>query len=152
MVPNTWDPASIWLWRFAYDDLAMTQRVYQFVKRHQMLEPGDRVAAAVSGGADSVALLEALVGLRDRLAVELAVAHFNHRLRGAETDADARFVEELAARHGLSFFGGAADVAAEARSRRRNLESVGRGTPLPVSAQPGGRRPGDEGGHGAHRR
>ena len=126
MVPNTWDPASIWLWRFAYDDLAMTQRVYQFVKRHQMLEPGDRVAAAVSGGADSVALLEALVGLRDRLAVELAVAHFNHRLRGAESDADARFVEELAARHGLSFFGGAADVAAEARSRRRNLESVGR--------------------------
>ena len=104
----------------------MTQRVYQFVKRRRMLEPGDRVAAAVSGGADSVALLEALVELRDRLGVELAVAHFNHRLRGAESDADAIFVKELAARHGLPFFGDAADVAAEARSRRRNLESVSR--------------------------
>ena len=91
-----------------------------------MLEPGDRVAVAVSGGADSVALLQVLMGLRDRLAVELAVAHFNHRLRGAESAADARFVEELAARHGLPFFVSGADVAAEARSRRRNLESVSR--------------------------
>ncbi len=104
----------------------MTERIYQFVKRHRMLEPGDRVAAAVSGGADSVALLQVLMELRDRLAVALAVAHFNHRLRGAESDADARFVEELAARHGLPFFVSAADVAAEARSRRRNLESVSR--------------------------
>ncbi len=104
----------------------MTERIYQFVKRHRMLEPGDRVAAAVSGGADSVALLQVLMELRDRLAVELAVAHFNHRLRGAESDADARFVEELAARRGLPFFGAAADVAAEAHSRRRNLESVSR--------------------------
>ena len=104
----------------------MTERIYQFVKRHRMLEPGDRVAAAVSGGADSVALLQVLMELRDRLAVELAVAHFNHRLRGAESDADARFVEELAARHNLPFFVSAADVAAEARRRRRNLESVSR--------------------------
>ena len=104
----------------------MIERIYQFLKRHRMLEPGDRVAVAVSGGADSMALLEALVGLRDRLGVELAVAHFNHRLRGAESDADASFVQQLAARHGLPFFSGAADAGIEARSRRRNLESVSR--------------------------
>jgi len=102
------------------------ERIDQFVKRHQMLEPGDRVAAAVSGGADSVALLEALLELRERLGVELVVAHFNHRLRGAESEADAQFVSELAKRHGLPFFCESAEVAAEARRRRSNLESVAR--------------------------
>ncbi len=104
----------------------MIEEIYQFVKRQRMIEPGDRLAVAVSGGADSVALLEALVCLRDRLGVQLAVAHFNHRLRGAESEADARFVEEIAARHALHFFAEAAEVAAEARRRRSNLESVGR--------------------------
>lgn len=106
--------------------LHLIDRIFQFVKRHQMLEPGDRVAAAVSGGADSVALLEALLELRERLAIELVVAHFNHRLRGSESDADAEFVRELAKRHGLPFLCESADVAAEAQRRRGNLESVAR--------------------------
>jgi tRNA(Ile)-lysidine synthase len=47
-----------------------------------MIQPGDAVAAAVSGGADSVALLEVLARLRERLGITLAVAHLDHRLRG----------------------------------------------------------------------
>jgi tRNA(Ile)-lysidine synthase len=74
---------------------------------------------AVSGGADSVALLRALAEAR----VEpLTVAHFNHRLRGAESDADAGFVRELAAGLGLPFREGSADVAAEGG----NLEATAR--------------------------
>ncbi len=106
--------------------LYLIERICQFVKRHQMLGPGDRVAAAVSGGADSVALLEALLELRERLGLELVVAHFNHRLRGSESDADAEFVSKLAKRHGLPFLCESAEVAAEAWRRRSNLESVAR--------------------------
>ncbi len=106
--------------------MEIAEQIYQFVMRHGMVEPGDRVAVAVSGGGDSVALLELLLCLRGRLCIELAVAHFDHRLRGAESDADARFVQALAARHGLPFYADAADVAAQAKRRRANLESVAR--------------------------
>lgn len=59
------------------------------------------VVAAVSGGADSVALLRALHAIRERGPGRLCVAHFNHHLRGAESDADEAFVVELATRLGL---------------------------------------------------
>jgi tRNA(Ile)-lysidine synthase len=71
---------------------------------------GDRVAVAVSGGADSVALLELLLEARDRLGVVVSVAHYNHRLRGSESDADARFVERIAAAKELPFFGAGAET------------------------------------------
>lgn len=62
---------------------------------------GDRVAAAVSGGADSVALLRLLLEVRSELGIVLSIAHVNHKLRGEESDEDERFVRELALRHGL---------------------------------------------------
>jgi tRNA(Ile)-lysidine synthase len=77
--------------------------------------------AAVSGGADSVALLR---GLLDAGVGPLTVAHFNHRLRGAESDADAEFVRELAARLGLPFRLGGADVRSAAAGD--NLEATAR--------------------------
>jgi tRNA(Ile)-lysidine synthase len=76
---------------------------------------------AVSGGADSVALLR---GLLDAGAGPLTVAHFNHQLRGAESDADAEFVRELAAGLGLPFRLGEADVRAAAAGD--NLEATAR--------------------------
>lgn len=63
----------------------------------------ERVIVAVSGGADSVALLRGLFDLRRTFALELIVAHFHHRLRGDEADADAVWVEQLADSHGLPF-------------------------------------------------
>ena len=77
-----------------------------------MLAPGDRVAAAVSGGPDSVYLLHALLELAPRLGVMVAaVAHFNHKLRGEASEEDERFVAELAARHGVPFLCERAAVA-----------------------------------------
>ncbi len=61
------------------------------------------MAVAVSGGADSVALLCLLLELRAELGIVLSVAHVNHKLRGDESDEDERFVAELARRHGLDF-------------------------------------------------
>ncbi len=65
------------------------------------MRPGDRVAAAVSGGADSVALLCLLLELRAELGIVLSIAHVNHKLRGEESDEDERFVAKLARQRGL---------------------------------------------------
>src|SRR5712692_2172454 len=91
-----------------------------------MLQPGETVGVAVSGGADSVALLRLLDDLRDTLGVRLLVAHFNHRLRGADADADEQFVAQLAAERGLEFVCAREDVAAQARAHGWNLEDAGR--------------------------
>jgi tRNA(Ile)-lysidine synthase len=91
-----------------------------------MLSPGDRVGVAVSGGADSVALLEVLESIRNDLGVALLVVHFDHGLRGSESDLDAQFVAELAHARGLEFILDRADVAAEARRNKWNLEDGGR--------------------------
>src|SRR5271165_3399309 len=65
------------------------------------MRAGDRVAVAVSGGADSVALLRLLLELRTELGIVLSVVHVNHKLRGEESDEDERSVRELAQRHAL---------------------------------------------------
>jgi tRNA(Ile)-lysidine synthase len=81
----------------------------------KMLEPGEPLLAGVSGGADSVALLDALVksGWRPH------VCHLNHQLRGAESDADAEFVSQLAARHDLPHTIEACKIEADEDSARR---------------------------------
>ena len=79
----------------------LAHQVAEFISRHHMLTPGDRVGVAVSGGADSVALLHLLHRLRSRFAIELLVLHVNHGLRGEESDADEEFVRSQAASLGL---------------------------------------------------
>lgn len=90
------------------------------------MRAGDRVAVAVSGGADSVALLRVLLDLRAELGVVLAVAHFNHGLRGEQSDADEAFVAELAHHHRLEFFIGQADVREHARTNKLTIEAAAR--------------------------
>ena len=90
------------------------------------MRAGDRVGMAVSGGADSVALLRLLLDIRDELGVVLSVVHFNHKLRGEESDADERFVRELAATHGLGFFSDSADTRTYAAERKTGIEAAAR--------------------------
>ena len=82
-----------------------------------------KLLIAVSGGADSTALADALARLHKG---QLALAHFNHLLRGEESDADEEFVRELSTRLGLQMIVGREDIAALARTERRNLEAVAR--------------------------
>jgi tRNA(Ile)-lysidine synthase len=85
----------------------------------RFFRPGERVAVAVSGGADSVALLSLLLEARDRLGIVVSVAHYNHRLRGGESDGDAHFVEELAAAREVSFFSARAETLHETNVEAR---------------------------------
>ncbi len=104
----------------------MWSKVLKYIRKQRLLVPGDRVAAAVSGGADSVALLRLLLELREELGIVLSVAHFHHQIRGAEADADQQFVRELAEKYQLEFYSGTADVPSYARERKLSLETAAR--------------------------
>jgi len=73
----------------------MLNKLLKQIRQYEMLQPGNRVVCAVSGGADSVALLFGMYLLREKLGIRLAAAHFNHQLRGAESDRDEEFVRTL---------------------------------------------------------
>src|SRR5215472_10662007 len=96
------------------------------MKAQKFVRPGDRVGVAVSGGADSVALLFLLLELRKKLGIVLSVVHFNHKLRGKASDADEGFVAKLAAKHALEFHRASTDVAKKAKKERANLEDAAR--------------------------
>ena len=73
----------------------MLNKVQEFARRYKMLHPGDHLVCAVSGGADSMALLWAMYLLQKKLDIRLAAAHFNHGLRGAESQRDEDFVRQF---------------------------------------------------------
>jgi tRNA(Ile)-lysidine synthase len=104
----------------------LEKRVLDYVREMRLISPGDRVGVAVSGGADSVALLRILQEAQAKLGVRLLVAHFDHCLRGAESDADADFVADLARTYGLPFVLDREDVAAAAKRNKWNLEDAAR--------------------------
>lgn len=104
----------------------LEQSVLQAIQHTGMLGPGHRVGVAVSGGADSVALLRLLERLRDDLGITLAVVHFDHGLRAEESAGDAEFVANLARAHRLEILMEREDVGAEAQRHGRNLEDMAR--------------------------
>jgi tRNA(Ile)-lysidine synthase len=104
----------------------LPQSVLDYIRREKLLRAGDRVGVAVSGGADSVALLRIMLALRPELGIVLSVVHFNHQLRGEEADADEQFVIQLAHRHKLELLAGTGDVAAHARSHHLSTEAAAR--------------------------
>lgn len=102
------------------------EKALETVQKHQMIQQGDHIAAGVSGGADSVALLDFLARLAPSFSLSVTVCHLNHRLRGAEADRDEDFVKDLAARYGLPFCCRRADAAARAGERGCSVEEAGR--------------------------
>jgi tRNA(Ile)-lysidine synthase len=98
--------------------------VQQTIREHAMLVPGERVLVAVSGGADSVGLLLTLNELRRKLGIELVAAHVNHRLRGADADADEAAAETAARRLGVPF--ARCDIGGRLTGDSSNLEARAR--------------------------
>jgi tRNA(Ile)-lysidine synthase len=105
---------------------ALVCAIERGVYRQPLFRAGDRVGVAVSGGADSVALLRLFLGLQSKLGIVVCVVHVNHLLRGRAADADERFVAELAKRHGLEFFVERVNVAARAKREKLNVEDAAR--------------------------
>ena len=105
---------------------AMLEKIRQTILERRLLAPRERVLVGVSGGPDSVALLDALAALAPEFGWRLHMAHFNHRLRGAESDGDEVFVRELAASYDLPFSTGGGDVRTFAMKAKLSIEDAAR--------------------------
>ncbi|MBV9609305.1 MAG: tRNA lysidine(34) synthetase TilS, partial [Acidobacteria bacterium] len=103
----------------------MRDRILSYIRKHGLIQAGDRVGVAVSGGADSIALLRILLELRGELGIVLSVVHFNHKIR-TEAEADERFVSALAKEHGLEFHRAEGDAPSYAREHKVSLETAAR--------------------------
>ena len=102
------------------------QKVEQTILRQNMFSKGDSVLTGVSGGPDSVALLHILVQLAPKWELTIGIAHLNHCLRGAESDRDADFVADLAARLNLPCFSEAINVRNDPAFRKLSIEATAR--------------------------
>ena len=100
--------------------------VKETIETHRMFAPGDRVLVGVSGGPDSMVLLDVLDTLAPELEIRLAVAHLNHGLRGAESDADAEFTAAEAAKRDLPYYEEHADVPRLRRIEKLSPEEAAR--------------------------
>ncbi|MBP7830605.1 MAG: tRNA lysidine(34) synthetase TilS [Kiritimatiellae bacterium] len=104
----------------------MLQNIQRTIRRHGLVQPGEHLLLAVSGGADSTALAAALAEWRPRLKLKLTLAHLNHGMRGADADADAEFVRRLARRLRAGFVLGRADVPGLSRKKGISIEMAAR--------------------------
>ena len=100
----------------------MLNKLQGFISQYKMIQPGDYVICAVSGGADSVALLFAMFLLRKKLRISLAAAHFNHQLRGEESQRDEEFVRQLCDRFDIPLHVGVGQI----KAGKKGLEAAAR--------------------------
>jgi tRNA(Ile)-lysidine synthase len=105
---------------------ALELQVRRTIRKYGMISPGERVLVAVSGGADSMALLECLHSLAPVLRITLVAAHLNHGIRGAEADQDEEFVRNHCRLLGCEFISESADVQRQASLSGQNLEECAR--------------------------
>lgn len=104
----------------------MKAKVLNYIKDNNLLNFGDSVICAVSGGADSVCMLHILTELKDEFSLDLHVAHLNHCLRGKDADRDEEFVKNLSKGYGLPFYSKKVDVNALSKNLKLTCEEAGR--------------------------
>ena len=100
----------------------MQNKLFRFLRQYDMISSGDTVVCALSGGADSVALTFGLYLLKDKLGIRLEAAHFNHRLRGEESDRDEAFVRAFCDRYDIPLHVGSGEI----RAGEKGLEAAAR--------------------------
>lgn len=103
-----------------------SSKVLDWCRDQRLFPAGAAVTAALSGGADSTAMLHILHALRDELGITLEAAHFNHQLRGEASDRDEEFCRAMCASLNIPFRRGGGDAAAFARERKISLELAAR--------------------------
>jgi len=106
--------------------ITLEQRVYRFIREQHLIPRREKLVVAVSGGADSVCLLHILVKLREELGISLHIAHLDHQLRGEESEADARYVADLARQLDIPATIEQRDVTGYQTQQRVSLEEAAR--------------------------
>lgn len=102
------------------------QSIKNTISKNNLLSYGDSVLVAVSGGADSVCLLDVLNEIKDEYALSLYVAHVNHMLRAEEATRDAEFVRAICEQYSIPFYCEKIDVASIAKCNKISCEEAGR--------------------------
>ena len=100
----------------------MLSKLRTFVKQQNLISPGDSIVCAVSGGADSIALLWALYLLKEEWQLSLSAVHFNHHLRGESSDGDEQFVRDFCNGYGIPLYVGSEYVV----PNEKGLEAAAR--------------------------
>lgn len=100
----------------------MQNKLCRFLRQEKLLQPGDTLICALSGGADSVAMVFAFYLLKEQLGITLEAAHFNHHLRGEESDRDQRFVEAFCAGYDIPLHLGGGQIV----PGKKGLEAAAR--------------------------
>lgn len=100
----------------------MLNKLVAMVRQYNMIQSEDHIVCAVSGGADSMALLWAMYLLKEKWNIKLSAAHFNHGLRGEESDRDEAFVRDFCERFEIPLYCGSTQVV----SGKKGLEAAAR--------------------------
>ena len=103
----------------------LEEKVFNIIQKYKMLKKGDRVVIGVSGGPDSISLLNILNYLKERLNIKIYVAHVNHMIR-KEADEESEYVRDFCAKLNIEFFMKKIDVENEAKRLRLGTEETGR--------------------------
>jgi tRNA(Ile)-lysidine synthase len=106
--------------------IKIESKVIDFIQQYGLVSPEEIVVVGVSGGADSVCLLHVLAKWRKELGINLHIAHLNHQLRGVESEADAKYVSDLAGSLGIPVTIDRQDVAAYRAGRNFSVEEAAR--------------------------
>ena len=109
-----------------FNSIALERRVNAFIREYGLLSGSEKVLVAVSGGPDSVCLLQVLNNLKDILDIQLHIAHLDHGLRGAESAAEAEYVSGLAEKLGIPVSIERQDVREWNARRKTSLEEAAR--------------------------
>jgi tRNA(Ile)-lysidine synthase len=102
------------------------QKTLKFIDGNKLIEKGDKVLVAFSGGADSVFLLNLLLKFKRRLGIELSAFHLNHKLRGKSADEDEKFCADFCKKNNIEFYSVSKDIKILARKRKISVEEAGR--------------------------
>lgn len=87
-----------------HDQNKIEHKVYQYIKKNKLISGGDTVVVALSGGPDSICLFDILFNLQPKIVFSLSACHYNHRLRGEESEADQKYVEDMCSERGVELF------------------------------------------------
>lgn len=104
----------------------MIQKVLETIEKYSMLQKGDKVIVAVSGGPDSMSLLHILFTIKEKFGITICAAHINHCLRGEEADRDEEFTGNFCRANGIDFYSKRIDINKKAEDEGVSLESAGR--------------------------
>jgi len=104
----------------------LRERTKAYIIKHNLFSYGDSILVAVSGGADSICMLDVLVSLKEEFQIKISVAHLNHMLRGEEAYRDEKFVQSICKAYQVPYHVTRIDITKLSADKRCSVEEAGR--------------------------